>query len=110
MASGQKWEIIRYVRSRESHQILDNVVTTIRQMTKEKVDIIPKPWQVNAIIDIIYKKKDVIILTGIGCGKSLPYQLISLIKESVIVFEIFPTIAFMTDQVYLPIITFYCKL
>ncbi len=42
-------------------------------MIKEKVDIMPKPWQVNAMIDTVYKKKDVVILAGTGSGKSLSY-------------------------------------
>ena len=37
------------------------------------VDIMPKPWQVNVIIDEIYKKKDVVILAGIRSSKSLLY-------------------------------------
>ncbi len=43
LAPGQKWEIIRHVRSRESQQILDDIVAIICQTIKEKVDIIPKP-------------------------------------------------------------------
>lgn len=58
------------------------------------------------MIDMIYKKKDVIILAGIGSGKNLSYQLIPFIKKKVIVFLILPTIALIADQVYLSIITF----
>ena len=32
-------------------------MTTIQWMIKEKVDIMPKYWQVNVIIDIISKKR-----------------------------------------------------
>ncbi len=110
LAPRRKWEIIKHVRSREPHWIFDNIVTTIRRMIKEKVDIMPKPWQVNAMIDTVYKKKDVIISAGTGSGKSLPYQLIPLIKEGAIVLVVLPTIALMTDQVCLLVITFYCKL
>ncbi len=110
LASGQKWEIIKHIRSREPHWILDNVITTICRMIKEKVDIIPKPWQVNAMIDMVYKRKDVVISAGTRSGKSLPYQLIPLIKEEAIVLVVLPTIALMTDQVYSPVINFYCKL
>lgn len=56
-----------------------------------------KPWQVNAIIDIVYKKKNVVILAGIRSSKSLPYQLILLIREKVIVFMVLPTILLITD-------------
>ncbi len=62
------------------------------------------------MIDTVYKKKDVVISAGIGSGKSLPYQLIPLIKEGAIVLVVSPTIALMTDQVCLLVITFYCKL
>ncbi len=110
LAPGRKWEIIRHVRSKKPYWILDDVVTIICWMIKEKVDIMPKPWQVNAIIDTVYKKKDVVISAVTGSDKSLPYQLIPLIKEGAIVLVVLPTIVCMTDQVCLPVITFYCKL
>lgn len=69
----------------------------------------PKYWQVNAMIDMIYNKKDIIILAGIRFNKSLPYQLILLIKDGAIVLIVLPNIALMTDQVCLSIIIFYCK-
>ncbi len=56
-----------------------------------------KPWQVTAMIDTVYKKKDVVLSAGTGSGKSLPYQLISLIKEKAIVLVVLPTITLMTD-------------
>ncbi len=62
------------------------------------------------MIDMLYKKKDVVISAGIGSGKNLPYQLILFIKEGAIVFMILPTITLMTDQVCLLVINFYCKL
>ncbi len=43
LAPGRKWEIIRHVRFRKPHWILDEVVINIRRMIKEKVDIMPKP-------------------------------------------------------------------
>lgn len=79
-------------------------------MIKEKIDIMSKPWQVNTMIDMIYKKKDIIILAGTRSGKRLLYQLILLIKQRAIILVILSTIALITNQVYLPIITFYCKL
>lgn len=70
----------------------------------------PKLWQVSAIVDIIYKNKDVIISAGIGSGKNLPYPLILFIKGKAIILVISLTIALMTNQVCLPVIIFYCKL
>lgn len=66
----------------------------------------PKPWQVSAMIDTIHEKKNVIISTSTRYGKSPSYQLISFIKVETIVLMILPTTVFMTDQVYLLIITF----
>lgn len=86
--------------------MLDNIVISICRTIQDKVDIMPKPWQVSIIIDMIHKKKKVVILAGIRSGKSLPYQLISFIREKAIVFVILLTIMLMTDQVYFPIITF----
>lgn len=42
-------------------------------MIKEKVDIMYNLWQVNAIIDTVYKKKDIVISTGKKFGKNLSY-------------------------------------
>ena len=78
-------------------------------MIKKKIDIMPKFLQVNIMIDIVYKKKDIVILAGTKSGKSLSYQLILLIKKKAIIFVILPTIVLMTDQVCLSIITFYYK-
>lgn len=61
------------------------------------------------MINIIYRKKDIIFLTGTRFGKSLLYQLISLIKKRAIVFKVLLTIVLMTNQVYLPIIIFYAS-
>ena len=73
LALRQKWEIIRHVGSKKPYWTLDNIATTICQMIKEKIDIMPKPWQVNAMINIVYKKKDVVISAGIRFGKSQLY-------------------------------------
>lgn len=53
--------------------MLDNILTTIRQIIKEKVDIMSKYWQVSIMIDMIHNKKDVIISAGTRFDKSLPY-------------------------------------
>lgn len=66
----------------------------------------PKPWQVSAIINMVHEKKAIIILAGTKSGKSLPYQLIPFIRKGAIVLVVLLTIALMTDQVCLPIITF----
>lgn len=58
---------------------------------------------------MIYNKKDVVILACSRFDKSLFYQLISLIKDKVIILIVLPTIALMTNQIYLPIIIFYYK-
>ena len=57
----------------------------------------PKPWQVSAMINIIYNKKDIVISTYTDSSKSLSYQLISPIKDGVIVLIVLPTIALMTN-------------
>lgn len=62
------------------------------------------------MIDMIYIKKDVIISTSTESGKSLPYQLIPLIKKKAIVPVILPIISLMTNQVYLSVINFHYKL
>lgn len=79
-------------------------------MIKEKVYIMPKIWQVSAMIDTIYKMKDIIISAGIRSGKSLPYQLIPLIKEETIILVVLPIITLIIDQLYLSVIIFYYKL
>lgn len=61
------------------------------------------------MIDMIYKKKDIVFSAGTESSKSLPYQLIPLIRDRVIVLVVLPIIALMTDQVCLPIIIFYYK-
>lgn len=106
----QKCEILRHVESKEPYWILDNVATTNHPMIKEKVDIMPKFWQISVIIDIVYKKIDIIISTGKKSNKSLSYQLIPLIKKGAIILMVLLTIVFMTNHVYLFVITVYCKL
>ena len=90
--------------------MLDDIGAIIHWTIKEKVDIILKPWQINIMINTVYKKKDIIISAGIRSSKSLPYQLIPFIKAKAIVLVVLPIIALMTDPVCLLIITFYCKL
>ena len=51
------------------------------------------------MLDTVYEKKDVVVSAGTGSGKSLPYQLIFLIKKENIVLVVSPTIALMSDQV-----------
>ncbi len=59
---------------------------------------------------MVYKKNDIVISASTRSDKSPSYQLILLIKKEAIVLVVLPTIAFLTNQVYLPIITFYYKL
>lgn len=53
--------------------MLDNVITSTRRTIKEKDGIMPKSWQISAMINMIHNKKDIVILTGTRSGKSLPY-------------------------------------
>ena len=59
----------------------------------------PKSWQVIAMIDMIHNKKNGVILAGTCSGKSLPYQLIPLIKDGVIVLDVLLIIILITDHV-----------
>lgn len=61
--------------------MFNNIIAIIRRMIKKKVNIILKFWQINVIINMIYKKKDIIISAGIEFSKNLLYQLILLIKK-----------------------------
>lgn len=54
-------------------------------MIIEKLGIMPKLWQINTIFDMIYNKKNVVILTNISFDKNLLYQSILFIKNRVIV-------------------------
>lgn len=58
------------------------------------------------MINIIYKKKEVVISAGIGFDKNLLYQLIPFIREKAIILLVLSIIIHMTDQVYLSIIIF----
>ena len=79
---------------------MDNVITSIYQTITKKFGIIPKSWQVSVMINMIHNKKDIVISTGIGSGKSLFYQLIFFIKDGAIVLIVLPTIALIIDQVH----------
>lgn len=101
-----KWKIVSHVRS-STKWMSNSDVTFIRRTIKEKAKVTPKPWQVSVMVNVIYNKKDVVVSAGTGSGKSLPYQLIPLIKIGAIVLVISPTIALMNDQV--PSIGALCK-
>ncbi len=77
--------------------MLDDIIAIICWTIKEKVDIMLKPWQVSAIINTVYKKKDVVISASTRSGKSPLYQLIRLIKEKTIILVVLPIIVLMTD-------------
>ena len=95
-----KWHIVDHVRdSHEKDWLKDPTVTFICRTIKKKANLVPKPWQVDAMINVIHEKKDVVVSAGTGSGKSLPYTLIPLIKPSAIVLVLSPTIALMNDQV-----------
>lgn len=94
-----KWHIVDHVRASREGWLKDPKVISICRIIREKVDLMPKPWQIDVMINTIYEKKDIVVSAGTGSGKSLPYTLISLIKPSAIVLVLSPTIALMTDQV-----------
>lgn len=94
-----RWEVTSHVCSRLSHGIADNFVTSIRLTIKEEIGSTPKPWQVSVMIDAIHDKRDIVVSAGTRSGKSLHYQLITLIKNSAIMLVLLPTNALMFDQV-----------
>ena len=103
------WKIIGHVRSRELDWMSKSNVTAARRTIKQCIGIIPKSWQVAVMIDIIYTRKDVVVSARTGSGKSLPYQLIPLIKADAIVLVISPTIVLMSDQVSFTTCLAICK-
>ena len=59
----------------------------------------PKPWQVNVMLDAVYTQKNVDASAGTGSGKSLPYQLIPLVKANAIVaFKLSALLIFQEGQ------------
>jgi superfamily II DNA helicase RecQ len=60
----------------------------------------PYPWQIN-VWEYIFaaKSQDVLIISGMGSGKSLCFQLLHFVKEGGITFVISPLTALMQDQV-----------
>ena len=93
------WYIVDHVRGSREGWLKDPNVTFIRRTVKKKVGFMPKPWQVDVIINTVYEQKDIVVSAGTGSGKSLPYTLIPLIKPAAIVLVLSPTIALMNDQV-----------
>ena len=49
-------------------------------------------------MDIVYSKKDIIVSTGTGAGKSLIYQTVLLMNSEAIVLTITLTVALIDDQ------------
>ncbi len=49
-------------------------------------------------MDIVYDKKDVMVSAGMTAGKSLIYQVVSLMNPGAIVLTITPTIALIENQ------------
>lgn len=96
--NASNWKIIRHVRNRESNWMTQDTTKFIRRTVKERTKFMPKPWQVSVMSDIVYENKDVVVSAGTGSGKSLPYQLLPLIKKDAIVLVISPTIALVADQ------------
>ena len=63
------------------------------------VPIAPRDWQVSAASELL-NKRDTIVITATGSGKSLSYLLASIANPGKILLAIFPLLSLMTDQVY----------
>lgn len=73
-------------------------VKSICQIINTHFNLKARFWQIDAVIDITKRKRDVCAITGINASKSLVYHSILVITGgSVLV--ILPTIALMEDQV-----------
>jgi superfamily II DNA helicase RecQ len=60
----------------------------------------PYPWQINAWEYMFAEKRqDVLLIAGMGSGKSLCFQVIHFVKEGGITFIVSPLTALMQDQV-----------
>ena len=60
--------------------------------------IVPHDWQVSAATEFL-SRRDVIVITATGSGKSLSYLLALIANPGKIVLAIFPLLSLMTDQV-----------
>jgi len=71
-----------------SEHEVDDLDLTSRQIAyicergREICDLIPRDGQVQVIHQLVYQKRDTIVLAAAGWGKSLPYQLAPLIDDA----------------------------
>lgn len=71
-------------------------VESVRRVINTYFNLKARPWQVNAVIDITKRKRDVCAIAGTNAGKSLVYQSIPVITGGCVL-VISPTIALMED-------------
>ncbi len=71
-------------------------IESVCQVIHTHFNLKARQWQVNTIIDITKRKRDICAVAGISAGKNLVYQLISVVTGGSI-FVISPTIAIMED-------------
>lgn len=62
------------------------------------IPIAPRDWQVSAASEIL-NKRDTIVVTATGSGKSLSYLLALIANPGKVLQAIFPLLSLMTDQV-----------
>ena len=62
------------------------------------ITIAPRDWQVGAASELL-SKRDTIVITATGSGKSLAYLLSLIANPGKVLLAIFPLLSLMTDQV-----------
>lgn len=73
---------------------VDRICQVIIQQFRLKARL----WQINILVDITYKKKDVCAIVSINISKSLIYEVIPVVMKGLIL-VILSIIAFIKDQV-----------
>ena len=77
-------------------------VPAVKLILEKAKGIFPDPysWQINAWEYMFApKSQDVLIIAGMGSGKSMCFQVIHFVKEGGITFIVSPLTALMDDQV-----------
>ena len=59
--------------------------------------IIPRDWQISASLELL-NRRDAIVITATGSGKSLSYLLALIANPGKTLLAIFPLLSLMTDQ------------
>ena len=70
----------------------------LRASTLPGTTIAPRDWQVNAVSELP-KKRDTIVITATGSGKSLTYLLALIANPGKVLLAVFPLLSLMADQV-----------